>query len=164
MAKAQVISVDNFIKDISKLGYDFKALAGPALYEGAGILADELRAKIQALPERDAKIFIKDGQTGKGVTPKQKQALLDSMGIARMRYDGQVYEIKIGFEGYIEPPTPSYPRGVPVSMVARAVESGTSFLQKTPFMKPAFNAAKEKAEKAMEASLEENWSKYGGGK
>ena len=164
MAKAQVISVDNFIRDISKLGYDFKALAGPALYEGAGILADELRAKIQALPERDGKVFIKDGQMGKGVTPKQKQALLDNMGIARMRYTDGTYQIKIGFEGYIDPPTKSYPRGTPVSMIARAVESGTSFLQKTPFIKPAYNSAKEKAEKAMTKSLEDTWSKYGGGK
>lgn len=164
MAKAQVIEIDNFIRDISKLGYDFKALAGPALYNGAAILADELRQKIQELPERDPKVFIKEGQHGKGVTPKQKQALLDNMGIARMKYNDGSYNIKIGFEGYIEPPTPTYPRGTPVSMIARAVESGTSFLEKTPFIRPAYNAAKDKAEKAMTETLEVLWAKYGGAK
>ena len=163
MAKAKVISVDSFIKDMAHVAHDFKAIAKPALYEGANVLADELRKKIQDLPERDGHVYIKQGETGRGVTKQQKEALLNGMGIARMRMDNDTYEVKIGFEGYYENLRNGW-RGreqIPISMIARAVESGTSFLQKTPFMRPAFNAAEARVKDAMVSKMEELWNKYG---
>lgn len=156
MAKAQVISVDNFIKDLDARTKEFRLLVGPALYDGAGILADQLRQNIEALPERSRNA--KKGAPLRGVTPQQKQALLDHMGIARMRNDDGTYNIKIGFQGYDDDRTKAYPKGHPVSMIARSVESGTSFLQKTPFIRPAANKAKALAEEAMRRKLEEGWA------
>ena len=156
MAKAQVISIDNFIKDLDSRGASFGNLAGAALYDGAGILADQLRRNIENLPERSYNM--KKGAPLRGVTPQQKKALLDHMGISRMRNEDGTYNIKVGFQGYDDDITKAYPKGHPVSMIARAVESGTSFLQKTPFIRPAAQKAKVPAEEAMRRKLEDGWA------
>lgn len=155
MAKAQVISVDNFIKDIDARSKEFSGMAGKALYQGAAILADQLRENIQNLPERPRSG--KKGETLRGVTAQQKQALLDHMGVTKMMNKDGTYDIKIGFEGYDDDKTKSYPNGHPVSMIARSVESGTSFLQKTPFIRPASQKAKGPAEEAMKKEIETQW-------
>lgn len=155
MAKAQVISVDNFIKDLDARSKEFEEMAGKSLYQGAAILADQLRENIQNLPERPRSG--KRGEALRGVTKEQKQALLDHMGVARMMNKDGSYDIKIGFEGYDDDKTKSYPNGHPVSMIARAVESGTSFLQKTPFIRPASQKAKGPAEEAMKKEIETQW-------
>ena len=155
MAKCEVISVDNFIKDIDARSKDFEKMAGAAIYKGAAILADQLRANIEALPERPRSS--KKGEMVKGVTKQQKQALLDHMGISKMQNVDGTYDIKIGFEGYDNDKTKSYPNGHPISMIARSVESGTSFLQKTPFIRPASQKAKGPAEQAMKKEIETQW-------
>lgn len=155
MAKCEVISVDNFIKEIDTRSKQFADIAGKSLYQGAAILADQLRKNIKALPERPRSS--KRGEVVRGVTAQQKQALLDHMGIARMMNKDGSYDIKIGFEGYDDDKTKSYPNGHPVSMIARAVESGTSFLQKTPFIRPASQKAKGPAEEAMKKEIETQW-------
>lgn len=155
MAKCEVISVDNFIKEIDTRSKQFAEIAGKSLYQGAAILADQLRKNIEALPERPRSS--KRGEVVRGVTAQQKQALLDHMGIARMMNKDGSYDIKIGFQGYDDDITKSYPKGHPVSMIARAVESGTSFLQKTPFIRPASQKAKGPAEEAMKKEIETQW-------
>ena len=44
-------------------------------------------------------------------------------------------------------------------MIARAVESGTTFSDKIPFVRPAVNASKARAEKAMVETLDEEINK-----
>ena len=157
MAKCETISVDNFIKDLEGRETAFKTIAGSAVYVGAGIIADELRKNIQGLPER-APGIIPNGQSRRGVTKYQKAALLDGMGISHMRNDNGTYDIKIGFQGYDDEVTKQYPKGHPISMVARSVESGTSWLQKTPFIFPAYKNAHARAEQAMAEKLEQGWA------
>ena len=156
MAKAETISIDNFLKDLDTRSKEFKDMAGRSLYEGAAILADELRRIIEDLPER--KGSVKKGEMARGVTPQQKKALLDHMGVARMQNNDGTYDIKIGFQGYDDDRTKAYPQGHPVSMIARSVESGTSWLQKTPFIKPARDRSQKRAEAAMTDALEKAWN------
>jgi len=155
MAKCEVISVDNFIKDIDARSKDFKNIAGASLYKGAAILADELRKNIEALPERPRSG--KKGEMLKGATKDQKAALLSHMGITKMMQKDGSYDLKIGFQGYDDDITPKYPQGHPVSMIARAIESGTSFLQKTPFISATKKNAKGPAEEAMKKEIETQW-------
>lgn len=150
-----MISVDNFIKDIDARSKEFKDMAGHSLYVGAAILADELRKNIEALPERPRSG--KKGEMLKGATKEQKQALLSHMGITKMLNKDGTYDLKIGFQGYDDDITPSYPQGHPVSMIARAIESGTSFLQKTPFITATAKNAKGPAEEAMKKEIETQW-------
>ena len=151
-----MISVDNFLKDLDTRSKEFKDMAGASLYQGAKIMADELRERIKALPERPRSA--KKGEMLRGVTKQQKQALLDHMGIAKMQNIDGSYNLKIGFYGYDDDVTKAYPKGHPISMIARSVESGTSFLQKTPFIRPTYQSAHAEAEKAMQSELERKWS------
>ena len=69
MAKCEVISVDNFIKDIDARSKDFKNIAGASLYKGAAILADELRKNIEALPERPRSEGSHEGPESRSAEP-----------------------------------------------------------------------------------------------
>ena len=88
--------------------------------------------------------------------------MLRGMGIAKMMNKDGTYDIKIGFDGYDDEVTEKYPKGHPISMIARAVESGTSFMEKTPFIRPAYNKAHAQAEQAMKSALEEAWADLNG--
>lgn len=155
MATCKTISVDNFIKDLQGREKAFETIAGHTLYVGAGIVADQLRENIRELPERSPSL--KPNEVSRGVTKYQKAAMLDGMGISKMQNNDGTYDIKIGFQGYDDEVTAAYPKGHPISMIARAVESGTSWLQKTPFIRPAYEKAHAKAEEAMKKEIEEQW-------
>ena len=158
MATCKPIGIDNFINDMKIRANEFKRIAGASLFEGAGIVADQLRRNIEELPERSPGI----ARTGKkrGVTKYQKAAMLKALGISKMQRIGGGYDIKIGFSGYDGEATKAYPKGHPISMIARSVESGTSFLEKTPFIRPAYNQAHVKAESAMAEALEVAWAEF----
>lgn len=79
----------------------------------------------------------------------QKEGLRRSIGIAKMRKEGSFWNVKIGFSGYNKITTKTWPSGQPNAMVARSVESGTSWMQKQPFMRKAENSSKVRCEQAM---------------
>ena len=62
--------------------------------------------------------------------------------------------VKIGFDGYNRTKTDQYPQGQPNQLVARGVESGTSWKQKHPFIRPAVTRARKKAEEKMAEVLD----------
>ena len=69
-------------------------------------------------------------------------------------FDGNT-NIKIGFDGYGKMPTKKYPKGVPNQLLARAVESGSSVRQKTPFIRRGEGKSKKLAEAEMQKKLDE---------
>lgn len=124
---------------------------GAAVYDGAAVVADAVRAEIQALPVDDSH----DKNTKLDGPPSEtKQALLDHMGVTPMRNDNGFVNVKIGFDGYAGKPTPKYPQGKPVPMLARAVQSGTSFMQGHAFVKSAERKCRKKAEEVMKKRVE----------
>lgn len=158
MAKCKPIEIDNFIKDMTIRANEFKRIAGASLFEGAGVVADQLRRNIEELPERSPGMS-KNGKK-RGVTKYQKAAMLGGLGISKMQRKDGGFDIKIGFSGYDGEVTKAYPKGHPISMIARSIESGTSFLEKTPFIRPAYNQAHAKAERAMADALEVAWAEF----
>ena len=60
--------------------------------------------------------------------------------------------VKIGFAGYNATRTDKYPQGQPNALIARAVNSGTTFRKKTRFVDKAVSASKKSAEAAMDAA------------
>ena len=93
------------------------------------------------------------------MTAAQKQGLLDGLGIASMQEDAGFYNVKIGFDGYNRTRTEKYPQGQPNQLVARGVESGTSWKQKRPFVRPAVTRARKRAEQAMAETLDKEIQK-----
>ena len=156
MAKFRIVGIDAAIKDIDKIGLDVDGIAKMCVYDGAGIVADAVRRNIQNLPERDPKEHKK---RPRGATPDEKAALAAGFGIAKMEQSGDTVNTTLGFDGYDGKPTPKYPKGHAISMVARTIESGSSWLNKTPFLKPAYNSSKSAAESAMAARFDKEIAK-----
>jgi hypothetical protein len=57
--------------------------------------------------------------------------------------------VKLGFAGYNSTITDKYPNGQPNSMIARSLQSGTSFRARIPFVDNAVSAKKSACEQKM---------------
>lgn len=122
-----------------------------AVRAGAAIVADEVRKNLEALPEEQFRHldtfwgdYFREAPTG------QKRDLEESFGLSPISRDKNGFvHTKAGFEGYGSFPTKTYPQGVPNALIARAVESGSSVRDKTPFVRPAVNATRKEAVAAM---------------
>lgn len=121
-----------------------------AVKAGAKPVADEIRRRLEALPE-DKFQYLPEGQQFTGLPPWQKDDLLASFGLTPVDRDRRGFvHTKAGFDGYGTAPTKAYPKGIPNQLLARAVESGSSVREKTPFVRPAVNATRKKAEAEMD--------------
>lgn len=134
--------IDQFIGDLDRLGDKAEDISKRAIYEGANILADAVRKKIEGL------------STAGRLTDYEKQGMLDGLGVAPMKKYGQEINTKIGMHGYNKHRTKKYPQGQPNAMIARSVEGGTSFRKPQPFIQPAVDQYKNKAQSAMSAEFD----------
>ncbi len=127
---------DDYAIKLSKLATGSEEIAKKAIYEAAGIVADQIKRNLEGV--------LSDEATGElvasfGVTPIQ----IDS--------DGN-WNAKIGFDGYDS-------RGVPNQLKARVLESGSSRQKKRPFVRPALSATKKRAIARMGEVIDEEIKK-----
>lgn len=158
MAKITFPGLNDYELMISKLSKGVDDIAGKAIYAGAGIVADAIKENIKALPIVRGYGTTENPLPG-GVTAPQKAGLIDGLGISPMQSDAGYLNVKIGFDGYNATKTEKYPQGQPNQLVARGVESGTSWKQKKPFIRPAINASKSRAEAEMARILDQEIEK-----
>ena len=158
MAKLTFRGLEEYELRISRLGKETERIAGEAIYEGAGIVADAVKANIQALPVVTGYGTSEHPLPG-GVTAVQKAGLIEGFGISTMQNEGGYFNVKLGFDGYNRTKTKKYPQGQPNQLVARGVESGTSWKQAHPFVKSAVSKSRKQAEKAMADKLDEEIEK-----
>ena len=144
--------LDLYLKRLEKLADDPKEYIGKAIYVAADIVADAVSAQIAALPV--AQKYAENGTKISTITSVQKAGLKNGFGIASMRRDGDYYNVKLGFNGYNGQKTKKYPNGVPNSIIARSLVSGTSFRTKNDFVGKAVRSTKRQAEREMEKELE----------
>ena len=97
------------------------------------------------------------------MTAKLKEELRDSFGIAPMQEGDGGVNVVMGFKGYSKVKTRKYPNGLPIQMIARSIESGSSVRQKRPFFRPAVNAAKSAALAAMDKAMRDGINDITGG-
>ena len=152
MARFEVKALDEYIDLLSSMNEKkSKEIIEEAIYEGAGIIADEIKSEIEGL------------KTGKsahdGVTENEKKDLIEGFGIAPMQYRNGVHDVKIGFDGYGSNPTKKYPKGVPIPLIARSIISGTSFRPKNNIVRRAVNRKKSKAIEKMDNTINEKFKK-----
>ena len=158
MAKITFPGLNDYELMISRLSKGVDDIAGKAIYAGAGIVADAIKENIKALPIVRGYGTTENPLPG-GVTAPQKAGLIDGLGISPMQSDAGYLNVKIGFDGYNATKTEKYPQGQPNQLVARGVESGTSWKKKSPFIRPAINASKQRAENEMARILDEEIEK-----
>lgn len=142
MAKLSVgKGIDEYIANLQKLHDLDENDYGRAIFLGAGAVADAIAASIEAISYSNIRY-------------DQKQGLKEGLGIAKMRNDGGLFNVKIGFDGYNKHKTEKYPNGQPNAMIARAIEKGTSFREPHKFVDPAVRKSKAHAEELMAKEID----------
>lgn len=157
MAKIEFKGLEEYIAKLNRLeALSRDKVIGAAVYDGAQIVADAVRASIQALPTDEGHY-----QEQKKIGPSQavKDVLLQGMGVAPLQNDNGFENVKVGFDGYDDQPTVKYPKGHPIPMLARSVQSGTSFMYPNPFVKTAVRKSRKAAEAAMAKRVNEEINK-----
>lgn len=153
MAKLKMKGLEEYERQLMKLKSLSRECIGQAIHDGAAVVADQVRANIEALPIDER--HVKNGEMLHGISQAQKNGLLDGFGISRMKDEGGYINVKLGFDGYNSVVTKSFPQGQPNSMIARSVNSGASFRQRIPFVDNAVKAKKSECEEKMAKKFDE---------
>lgn len=159
MASIQMKGLDEYLVKLGALEHSSKKeICGKAIYEGAAIVADAIRAELSDLPTDER--FGTTEAPARGIKAIQKEGLLHSLGITSMEDDGDGYlNVKVGFDGYNRVVTKKWPNGQPNQMVARAAERGTTWLQKAAFVKRGVAKSRKKALAAMKTHVQSSIEK-----
>lgn len=117
-------------------------IASGALYQGAGIVADAITESIDSIATEPFH-YASEGET-RLPSPEEVAVLRRGKhGVAKFTHTGTNVNTSVGWSqaGYGQ----LVGSVVPVPLIANAIESGTSFMQKQPFMRKAINSSKPKA-------------------
>ena len=150
--------LDNYIAYLQSINAVTDELIGEAVYDMAKVVADKVSANIQALdaaPKGETTYKVSETTIKSRLSEEQKKGLLDGFGVSPMQDDNGYFNVKLGFDGYNSIKTKKYPKGQPNALIARVTESGSSYREKTPFIRPAVNASKKPAEAAGRAKFDE---------
>ena len=143
MAKFEVRGIEEYAAQLQRLDAATRdRVVGKTVYQGAKVAADAIKNSVEALP-------VGGGRGGPKkpidtVTPDQLNGLRDGFGISRMEDDQGFIHVKLGWSGCNRTRTKKYPGGQPNSMIAWAVNSGTTVRRKTRFLDKAMSGSKPK--------------------
>lgn len=149
MARMIIRGSDKLGDMFETMGLEATKIAKVALYDGVDVMLKALIEAIESLPEETS------GRPYSGLLPEDKEDMLESLGVARFDMDRNVVDTHITVEGYTRRTEKQYPKGVPVAMLARSLESGSSVRAKHPFIRPAAREAKPKVLAAIQAKMDE---------
>lgn len=146
----QVDGLTELLQKMDQLPGKAVKVAAEALYEGAGVVADAVSGAVQGIATEPFK-YAAGGRTRKP-SPEEKALVASAKhGVAKFRKNGVSVQTSVGYQnagyGTINGKTK------PVPQIANAINSGTSFMKKQPFMRRAFSQSKGAAEAAIEAGI-----------
>ena len=133
-------------------------MAKIALYGGSNIFANEVRKAYINLPiaqKKNGKMWWgTENHPVKGVTEKQKEDILNSFGVSHFWVNDEYVEVAIGVngDGYTDGYY-GFDNRLPIPLLLRNLESGTSWMKKRPIIRPAINRVRAKAVKEMQKSF-----------
>lgn len=150
---------DEYLAKLEALEDSMRAeVIGPAVYAGASVVADEVRAQLAKVPTDDR--YGTTDEPANGPKPSVVAALNADLGIAPLKDDGHGFlNVKIGWDGYTKLKTKKYPRGQPLPMLAASVCRGTSFMAGHDFVKKAISKSRRAAVEAMGKAVDETTEK-----
>ena len=137
---------------LAKLGAKAQDVASGALFEGAGVVADAFTSAISGIQTEPFK-YAREGET-RLPSPEEKAALSGKSGIAKFNKNGSEVDTIIGISGaagYAD--VAGKPKAV--RLIARSINSGTSFMQKQPVFRKAKSASQGPAKAAVIAKAEQ---------
>lgn len=148
MAKWKFDGLDAYTMKIEAITKETQYLFGKAIYGGAKVVADEIKEAVWTIPVDDS--YYSDHRAG--IRANERIDLANSFGIAPMRDDNGYINVKVGWDDYNR-------YGTANAVIARAVESGTSFMPKFGTISKAARRAKKKCEQEMESILDSELQK-----
>ncbi len=144
-------NLENLASGISKIN-------SMALYEAAGIVAEEMKNALESLPTYD-KWYGTDGYPLYGATPSEKAQIIENFGIADFRNTGDGSQTSLGFTGYVNTPSTKYGGKVPTGMLMQAINYGTQFRHGTHTLDRVERNAKNKAIQAAQDKIDQEIKK-----
>lgn len=160
MARYVVMGVEEYALKLSQLAEKSNKISKKALYAAAAVITDRIRSNIEALPVVPDYVLGTKDKPIEGVTAAQKAGLLDGLGFSPTMQDKKgIINVQIGYEGYNSVKTRKYPKGQPNLLIARSVESGTTFRKKTPFVRPAVEDTKSAAIAALNKVIDDEYER-----
>ena len=175
----QVEGMDELIHAMEKLPEKARKIAAEGLYEGAGVVADQVGAAVRGIATAPFK-YAKGG-TKRLPSPEEKAILMNAPhGVAKFKNNGLRIDTSVGYQnsGYAainwnhaktSASRTKYKMGAngkmvhasqgtgkstkPVPLIANSINSGTSFMVKQPFLRKAFSQSKGAATAAIEGGI-----------
>lgn len=148
--------LDSYIAYLQSINAVTDEVIDEAVYEMAKVVADKVRANIEALPAVSNAANIATYKQGiSRLSEPEKQGLLDGFGVSPIQNNDGYVNVKLGFDGYNSVKTKKYPNGQPNALIARVTNSGSSYRQKTRFVDKAVSSSRKKAEEAGQVKIDE---------
>lgn len=149
-----VTGMDEISKLLEKMQQAAPAIAAEALYEGAGIMSAEINSAAAGIRTGPGATR----QSARYATEDEKAAVLSAgAGIAKFKKNGTEVNTSVGYKssGYAT----VRGRRKPVPLIVNAINSGTSFMHKQPFVRRAASSGGAKAMSKMTEFIEDAFEK-----
>lgn len=135
---------------LGRLGDRAQDVAVGALFDGAGIVADAFSKAANSIVTEQFHYLARPDITGtkRYPSPEEKAAVVGKTGIAAFRKNGSEVDTVVGITGnagYVN----INGKQKAVRLIARSIESGTSFMHKQPVFRRAVNSTKGAAKEAI---------------
>ena len=143
---------------LSQMAEAAPGVAAQALYDGAGVMADEVNKGAESIKTAPFKWASRRRGETRLPSPEEKAIVQEAAaGIARFDKNGTEVNTSVGFRnaGYAQ----LKGKTVPIPKIVNAINSGTSFMSKQPFIRKAARSGASKAMNAMKATIEEAFEK-----
>ena len=142
MASIKLTGAEELIVKLERMTNHSRGICKMALWEGGKIVGDAIKSSLNDIPVQDH--YVPPGTMRTGVTSEEKQEIINSFGLSKMRINSGVISTKAGFNA---------------GSKIRAVESGTSYMIKHPVVRRAVNKSRAAAESAVSRKLVEEINK-----
>lgn len=151
--KMQTEGVEKIEQMLKTLGTNAEKAAAKGLFNGAGIMQNEIEKGAEAI-KTEPFWYATNGKT-RLPSPEEKAVMMakGGPGIAKFRKDGYNVDTAVGYSnaGYAM----MKGKKVPIPLIVNAVNSGTSFMQKQPFIRKAVSTGQKKASDAISQTIED---------
>lgn len=158
----KVDGMEEISETLSKMEQEAPKVAARALYEGAGIMASEVNRGAASIKTAPFKYASTSRNETRLPSPEEKEIVVTAAaGIAKFNKNGTEVDTSVGFQnaGYAQLGN----KMVPIPVVVNAINSGTSFMKKQPFVRRSASRATPKALEAMRKRIEEEFEAIGKG-
>ena len=148
----KIEGMDRITEMLETAGDKATGIAALALYEGAGVVADAISAGARGISTKPFRYAV---GWQRDPSPEEKEAIVSAgaAGIAKFQKTGNGVNTSVGYNrsGYAT----INGKTKPIPVIVNAINSGTSFLKKQPFIRKALSQTQAKAAGAIEAKVSE---------